>query len=306
MKKIKLDCPTNFLSESELKNILDEYNMQLDTNNPECLIVNPGTEFYLDKCYFKHYPNLQIVATPSTGVNHIDTDYLKSRNIHTFCLLDSKESLENIHASAEFTWMHIMNSFRKFVKAIGQVEYWREDTNEKLLRSNELAEKKIGIIGLGRIGRKIAHYATAFSMDVYYFDPYVENDAYKRVNSLNELKHCDAISINPYLTPETKEMITYGVFDGFKNNLIVVNTSRGEIVNEEYIYKLIVDEKIIYACDVLQNEQNIDELRKSKLFRLKSDRITITPHVAGATKESQVKALTTVLDLCNKYPHKTN
>jgi D-3-phosphoglycerate dehydrogenase / 2-oxoglutarate reductase len=301
MKKIKLDCPTNFLSESELKNILNEYNMQMDELNPECLIVNPGTEFFLDEEYFRHFHDLKVVATPSTGVNHINTAYLKGRNISTFCLLDNKESLENIHASAEFTWIHIMNAFRKFIPAVKNVNNWREDENEKLLRSNELAGKRIGIIGLGRIGRKIARYAAAFSMDICYYDPYVSNEDYQKVYEIKEFKDCDVISINPYLTDETRGMITHGTFDGFKNNLIVVNSSRGEVVNENYIYKLLVNEKIIYACDVLHNEQNIDELRKSKLFRLNSDRITITPHVAGATIESQVKALTTVLDLCNKY-----
>lgn len=297
MKKVKIDCPVNFLTESELSDLLTKHQMILDTQNPDCLVVNPGTEFYLDRNYFEPYPNLKVVATPSTGVNHIDTEYLGSRGITTFCLLDNKESLEHIHASAEFTWIHIMNAFRKFVPAINFVDDWREDANEKRLRSNELADKNIGIIGLGRIGRKIARYATAFSMNVFYYDPYVDNDSYTKVNSLADLKHCDAISINPYLTPETREMITYGVFDGFKDNLIVVNSARGEVVDEDYIYDLITENKIIYSCDVLQHEQKIEELRKSRLFNLKSDRLTITPHVAGATVESQVKALTTVLKL---------
>jgi D-3-phosphoglycerate dehydrogenase / 2-oxoglutarate reductase len=298
MKKVKIDCPVNFLSGAELSDLLTKHQMVLDTKDPDCLIVNPGTEYYLDSSYFAPYPNLKVVATPSTGVNHIDTNYLSERGIVTFCLLDNKESLEHIHASAEFTWIHIMNAFRKFVPAINYVDDWREDANEKRLRSNELAEKSIGIIGLGRIGRKVARYASAFSMNVFYYDPYVQNDTYKKVDNLADLKHCDAISINPYLTEETQGMITFGVFDGFKKDLVVVNSSRGEVVDEDYIYDLITSEKIIYSCDVLQNEQKIEDLRKSRLFNLKSDRLTITPHVAGATVESQVKALTTVLKLC--------
>ncbi len=304
MKKVKLDCPVNFLTNETLNDLLFNHGMIMSTEDPDCLIVNPGTEFFLDADYFDPYPKLKVVATPSTGVNHIDTEYLKRRNIRAFCLLDNKESLENIHASAEFTWIHIMNAFRKFLPAVEHVSEWREDANEKRLRSNELADKKIGIIGLGRIGRKIARYATAFSMEVFFYDPYVENNNYKKVNSIKDLKQCDVISINPYLTEETKKMIADDVFAGFKKDLIVVNSSRGEVVDEDYIFDLINAEKIIYSCDVLQHEQDINILKQSRLFKLKSDRLTITPHVAGATLESQVKALTTVLMLCQDYMKK--
>ena len=301
MKKIRLDCPTDFLEIKVLNKLLSKYDMIIDNQNPECLIVNPGTDFFLNSNYFKPYAGLKVVGTPSTGVNHVDINYLEQKGIKIFCLLDNKQSLENIHASAEFTWLHIMNAFRKFTLAIKNVDKWREEENEKLLRSNELAGKKIGIIGMGRIGGKIANYAQAFSVKVFYYDPYVSNKNYFKVNSISELKICDIISINCYLTNETRNLITYEIFDGFKENLIVVNTSRGEVVDEEYIYELIKDEKIIYSCDVLQNEQNINKLKESKLFNLKSDRLTITPHVAGATIESQYKALSAILTLCNNY-----
>lgn len=269
--------------------------------NPDCIIVNPGTPFHLDFRYFQEFENLRVVGTPSTGVNHIDKQYLESRNIRIFCLLDNKESLENIHASAEFTWIHIMNGFRKFIPAVQHIYEWRSESNESFLRSHELADKKIGIIGLGRIGRKIAKYAKAFSMNIFYYDPYVITNQYTRVNHISELKECDVISINPYLTQETKEIITWGVFDGFKQDLIIVNTSRGEVVNEDYIYHLIKEERIIYSCDVMQNEQQYDVLRRSTLFNLKSNRLTITPHIAGATVESQYKALKAILHLCHSY-----
>lgn len=301
MKKVRLDCPVDFLSAAALEQMLSFHGLIQNDADPECLIVNPGTEAFLDSNYFQQFENLKVVGTPSTGVNHIDVDYLNQKQIKTFCLLDDRHSLENIHASAEFTWLHIMNAMRKFTVAVKNVHGWRESANEKLLRSNELAGKRIGIVGLGRIGRKVAAYARAFSMEVAYFDPYVTNRDYLKVKSINKLKHCDILSINCYLTDETRKFITFDVFDGFKQDLIVVNTSRGEVVDEEYIYQLICEEKIIYACDVLSHEQNVDELRKSKLFNLQSDRLIITPHVAGATVESQYKALSAILALCNRY-----
>ena len=86
---------------------------------------------------------------------------------------------------------------------------------------------------------------------------------------------------------------------GFRDGLVVINTSRGEVVNEDYIYHLIMNNKIFYSCDVLCNEQDIESLKKSKLFNLKKDNFIVTPHVAGATKESQLKALMGILEICN-------
>ena len=71
-------------------------------------------------------------------------------------------------------------------------------------------------------------------------------------------------------------------------------------MDESYIYDLVVSKKIFYSADVLCNEQDVDKLRKSDLFTLKRDNIIITPHVAGATTESQTKALRGVLELCIK------
>ena len=298
--RTKIECPVNFLRAEDLNVIIDSYNLVIDNSDPECIIVNPGTETFLDEDYFASYPSLKVVGTPSTGVNHIDIDYLKSRNVEVRCLLDNRDVLENIHASAEFTWLHIMNAFRKFIPAVERVKYWRDDLNEKFLRSNELAGKTIGIVGLGRIGRKIAKYATAFGMNVVYYDPYVSNYQYNRAFYLTSMKESDILCISCYLTEETEGLISGGVLDGFKDGLIVVNTSRGEVVNESYIYDLVTNDKIFYSCDVLCNEQNIDKLRQSPLFNLKRDNIVITPHVAGATIESQTKALTGILELCTK------
>ena len=95
-------------------------------------------------------------------------------------------------------------------------------------------------------------------------------------------------------------MISGGILDDFKDGLIVVNTSRGEVVNESYIYDLVANDKIFYSCDVLCNEQDVDKLKQSPLFNLKKDNIVITPNVAGATIESQTKALRGILELCTK------
>ena len=222
--RVKIECPINFLQVQNLNIILEDLGYTIDSKDPECIIVNPGTDVFLGEDYFSRYKNLKAVGTPSTGVNHLDMEYLNSRNIVVKCLLDNRDVLENIHASAEFTWLHVMNAFRRFIPATNSTDNWR--------------------------------------------------------------------------MPETRGLISKGSLDNFKENLIVINTSRGETVNEDYIYDLITRDKIFYSCDVLCNEQNIKKLKQSKLFNLKRDNIVITPHVAGATVESQTKALRGILELC--------
>lgn len=300
--RTKLECPTSFLEPKKFESLAKNLGLVLDDNNPEVVVVNPGTNQFLDEKYFSSFVNLKIVATPSTGTNHIDVKALESRGVKTICLLDDRTALDSIHASAEFTWIHIMNLMRKFSLSLKHVDSWREETNESFLRSKELHGKKIGIVGLGRIGRKISKYASAFGMHVFFYDPYVDDENFNKVQDLSQLSSCDVISINCYLTPETKGMITYGAFDNVAPGTIIINTSRGEVVDENYLLYLIDNNGVYFGADVLQNEQDIEKLRNSKLLKRSKfdEKVVITPHIAGATLESQYKALEAVLCLSRK------
>jgi len=155
--RVRFECPLDFITPQELYDVIKNFDLVVDDYDPELVVVNPGTESFLDYKHFSRYKNLKVVATPSTGTNHIDVAALKKMNISVLCLLDDRPTLDNIHASAEFTWLHIMNLVRKFSKALTSIDDWRSKQNEEFLRSNELYSKKIGIIGFGRIGKKIAN-----------------------------------------------------------------------------------------------------------------------------------------------------
>ena len=291
--RVRFECPTDFINSEMFEGLVE------DNENPECVILNPGSDIFYDKRYFDSFVDLKIVGTPSTGVNHIDRKYLEQRKIKLYSLLDDRESLDRITASAEFTWLHIMNAVRKFSTSLKFVSNWRDLDNENFLRSIELSDKKLGIIGFGRIGRKLNKYAQAFEMNVKFYDPYVEGSC----KSIEDLYDSDILSINCYLNDETRGMISDGFFDGFKKDLIVVNTSRGEVVDENYVVRMIRNYKILYSCDVLSNEQNIYELKSSILFRMNLSghpNLVITPHIAGVTVDSQRKALEIILKLCMK------
>ena len=80
--RVKIECPINFLQIQDLNVMLDSLGFIVDKDDPECVIVNPGTDVFLGEQYFKQYKNLKVVGTPSTGVNHLDIQYLEHMTMH--------------------------------------------------------------------------------------------------------------------------------------------------------------------------------------------------------------------------------
>ena len=302
MIRIEIDCPTDFIKYKD--DLLYDWGLQ-ESIYPEILITNPGSEYKYDEQHFndEHYKDLKIVGTPSTGNTHIDLDYLEEKGIEFCSLLDDRESLGRITASSEFTWLHIMNAMRKFREATNNTRYWREKKNEDKLRTQQLYGKTLGIIGYGRIGKNVSQYAKTFGMDFLFYDPNVFSNGSK-VSSIQTMKDVDIISINCELNETSKNLITYDTFKDFKKGLVVVNTSRGEVVDERYISLLIKSREIFCSADVIVDEQNVSTPHHSELYKLyesgEYDNLTLTPHVAGVTTDSQQIAFRSIIELCMK------
>lgn len=302
MTKIQIDCPTDFINIKD--DLLYDWGLQ-ESIYPEILITNPGSDFKYDESSLNNEwcKDLKIVATPSTGNTHIDLDYLKKRGIQFYSLLDDRKSLDKITASSEFTWLHIMNAMRKFRQATNNTKHWREKNNEENLRTQQLYGKTIGIIGYGRIGKNVSKYAETFGMNYKFYDPNVLRGKNK-VSDIESLKDVDIVSINCGLNDTSRNLITYDTFKNFKKGLVVINTSRGEVVDERYISLLIKSREIYYSADVIVDEQNENTPFHSELFQLyqsgKYENLTLTPHVAGVTTDSQEIAFRSILELCMK------
>lgn len=302
MVRVQIDCPTDFINIKD--DLLFDCGLQ-ESVYPEILITNPGSDFkYNEESLNNEWcKDLKIVATPSTGNTHIDLDYLEERGIEFVSLLDDRESLDKITASSEFTWLHIMNAMRKFRQATNNTRYWREKNNEENLRTQQLYGKTIGIIGYGRIGKNVSKYATTFGMDYKFYDPDVFENGNK-VSTIQSMKDVDIVSINCGLNDKSRNLITYDTFKDFKKGLVVVNTSRGEVVDERYISLLIKSREIYYSADVIVDEQNISTPHHSELYNLydsgEYENLTLTPHVAGVTTDSQEIAFRSVIELCMK------
>lgn len=266
-------------------------------------VMNPGQNFIITEDVLDQLPGVRVLVTPSTGRNHIDLVVCQNRDIAVLSLLDDRPGLNSISASAEFTFLLLLNSLRRLDFAVGEVSEGRWRDREEKLRGHELSNKKVGLVGLGRIGSRMARYVQAFDAHPSYYDPYVENPNVHRFANLEALfSASDVVCICCTLTEETTGMIDRNLISRLRNGASLVNTSRGEVINESDLYRILQERPDLrVALDVLANEVRGTHL-DSPLRRLhQNGQIVITPHIAGVSVESQEKAAMTALGLLERH-----
>ena len=280
----KIKIKANFLNSNtgieKLKNKL---------KHVEYWICQPSPNFKINKNLLKYSPKLKIISSPSTGLTHIDTDYCSKVGI-TVKGISSNPDFKKITASSEFTFSLILSLVRNHYKSINKVRsgQWREIEDQ--LRSNQLLNKTIGIVGLGRIGTNVAKYCSSIGMNVLFYDPNVFYKKYTKYKNLkNMLRVSDIVLLSLEYNAQNKSMIGYEEFRSMKDQCYFVNTSRGEIVNESALITYLKKGKIkAAALDVLTNEQNLN-FKSNKLINYfkQNENLIITPHIAGLTYESE-------------------
>ena len=307
MKKNLFSAPFSFIPEikdegsSIVPTIFEEIwnkDQLLENDQISSWIVNPGQSFIIDSQILDKYPKLKIIITPSTGTNHISLDDCEKRNIQVYSLLDKRDELEKITASSEFTFLLLLNTLRRLDIGIDEVSAQRWRKNEDILRGNELSGKNVGLVGFGRIGKNLSRYAKAFNSHVSFFDPYVNNEPNK-INTLEELFILsDIICVCCILNKETYGVIDFDILKLMKLNSCLINTSRGEVINEKDLVRFISERPDIrVSLDVLSNETSGKQNESELINFHKEKKIVITPHISGATKESQLKAARTAFSL---------
>lgn len=265
-------------------------------------VPNPGQRFTIDDDVLEIFPRLEVIVTPSTGRNHIDSESCARRRVSVLGLTGDREALEAISASAEFTFLLLLNGLRRLDVGQREVSARRWRMREDLLRGRELAGKRVGLVGFGRIGRRLARYCAAFDASVLYYDPYVHTSEVPAASLEEIFEQCDIVCICCALTAETAGMVNRPLLDRLKRQAVLVNTSRGEVINEDDLLTLLTArDDIAVALDVLTGEVTGTPLNSRLLTLHDRGRIVITPHVAGATMESQAKAAAIALDLLRKH-----
>ena len=244
----------------------------------------------LDSTVLDKSTKCKYLLNPVTGIDHIDEKLCNELGIQIICLRGEVDFLKNVRATAEHTIALTLALLRKIHPAVTDVQSgnWNRDA----YRGNELYNKKVGILGYGRLGKIVAKYFHAFDCDIFYFD--VEEkiaDSYcVKLNSIESLfENCDIVSIHIPLNDSTKGIIDKNLLFKMATNAILVNTSRGAIVNDKDLLDALVSNKIKGAAlDVLEGEPNILNSELVKYSKSNSNLI-ITPHIGGNTYESFAK-----------------
>lgn len=257
----------------------------------------------------KNFPNLKILSTRSTGYNHIQIDECTRKNIKVI----NVENYGN-KAVVQYTFGLIIALIRKIPVSARDVREFKFDYDNYVGR--ELDKLTIGVIGTGAIGSGICHIANAFKMNILACDKNENIELKEKYNvqytdKTTLLKNSDIISLHVPLTTETTNLIAKKEFAIIKSSAILINVSRGELVNTEDLYDAIITENLAGAAlDVLEcepvsfTEKNIISKIKTtnpecaekivlarKLAQL--DNVIITPHVAYSTQDSINRILET-------------
>ena len=248
----------------------------------------------IDKVLIDKARKLKFIARAGAGMENIDSEYAKSKNI--FCL-NAPEG--NRNAVAEHALGMLLASFNNLVKSNVQVKggKWNREENRGL----EVDGKTIGIIGFGNTGSSFANKLRGFECEIMVFDPYInpDKDLYPKINftSIEELQaKCDIISLHVPLSEETNGMVNSEFINRFVKPVFLINTSRGKVVNTKDLIVAIKENKIFGAAlDVLDFESlsfehlSFKELPETFRELIKLDNVLLSPHIAGWTVESHHK-----------------
>ena len=226
-------------------------------------------------------PDLRIVANIAVGYNNIDIDACRVRGI---VVTNTPDVLTN--ACADFTWALILGITRRLGEAERQLRRgeWRGWALDHML-GMELRGKRLGLVGVGRIGRAVAEKAPAFGMEVVYTGrrPAAELAAQAQYLPLDQLlSTADVISLHCPLTPETHHLIDQKALAKMKRTAYLINTSRGPVVDEAALAWALQQRLIAGAAlDVYEKEPEVHR----DLLRL--DNVMLIPHIASATTETR-------------------
>lgn len=257
----------------------------------EVLVIRVETR--IDRELIDCAKKLKIIGVAATGLDHVDVDYAQQKGIKVVSLKGERKFLENINATVEHTFALMLSLIRKIPWAFEEIK------RERWIRSpffgRELNGKTLGVIGLGRIGSKIAKIAKDFGMRVIACDPYVDKKVFKKLGvgqvSLETLlRESNVIVICVALTTETENILSFKEFKQMRLKPIVINTARGKVVDEKALLDALKNNRISGAAlDVLSDEVEADNpLLNNPLARYarEQDNLIITPHLGGATFES--------------------
>ena len=257
------------------------------------------SRFSIDASFLEKGKNLKFIGRVGAGLENIDCSYAKNNGI---TLIAAPEGNKN--AVGEHTLGMLLSLFNKLNKANREVKkgQWLREEN----RGVELDGKTIGLIGYGNMGKSFAKKLRGFDVEVLCYDlkAAVSDDCCKQV-SLRELQqNVDVLSLHTPQTELTKNMVNTSFIESFKKNFWLLNTARGTSVVTKDLVIALKSGKILGAgLDVLEYEKTsfenlftTDKIPKAFQYLINSNKVLLSPHVAGWTFESEEKLAQTIVD----------
>ena len=244
----------------------------------DCLIIRSTRK--IDRKFLSAFRG-NLIATCSRGFDHIDIKCAETENIKIIYSLGA-----NSVSAAEHTFAMILNIYKKIHISDSLVRNGK--FTDLSFERNELEGKKIGIVGLGQVGRRVANFSKAFGMEIFFNDTdknVVKSNPQLRHKTLKWiLRNCDIVTVHIPLNKKNYRFFTGEKLSLMRRKSIFINTSRGAVVDENALIKLLQKRKIKYAgLDVFLNEPHINNI----FFNI--DNVLLTNHTAGKTKESSEK-----------------
>jgi D-3-phosphoglycerate dehydrogenase len=270
--RIQLDVRPG-LKKEELLAVIGDY---------EAIITRSGTT--VDKALLDAATKLKIVARAGVGIDNVDVDYASSKGV-----IVVNAPFGNTNSAAEHT-MALLLSFCRNV-TVANASLKSGEWKRAPFTGHELKGRVAGVIGLGKVGGRVATRLKAFECEVMACDPYVSvkraNDLGVKLVSHDEIyKNCDIITVHTPLNDETRNMIGSREFGLMKSGVIILNVARGGIIDEQALLDNLLSGKVIGgAVDVWSEEPPASETLKQLIANKK---LVVTPHLGANTFEAQV------------------
>lgn len=298
MKKFLNTEPTIFNNDQllRLENVLGFHNKSLSyvelkksIHDYDGLLV--GLNIHFDANLLEHAHRLKFIATPTTGLTHLDVEFLEHKKVEIISLKGEQEFLKNITSTAEHAWLLLLSCARGINQQLQKTRSFNWDRYSHM--GHQVKDKTLGIVGLGRVGRMVANYGRAFGMSVSYYDPFVSIGDFKKEDDLNTLlAQSDFILLAASYHAQNKSLISGNELSKVKNSACLINIARGELIDTEALLQLLKERKIYkVALDVIEDESSAsnDKFYNSKLLRYaqNNENLIITPHIGGVTFEAR-------------------
>ena len=275
----------------------------------DAIYTNPNkSKVFIGKEVIEAAQNLKVICTASTGTNHIDKSYAEKMQIPILALTEERDVINKISSTAEQAFALTLAGLRHI--SAGHSAVLKGEWDYTKFIGRQMNALTIGVIGYGRLGSIYANFCRAFGSRVLIYDPYkkIQNESYEQVSSLQDIFiNSNVISIHVHVTDETINMINKDVLRFMKGDALLVNTARGDIVNEADLVKFLeANPESLVATDVLSDE--IRNRLSSPLLKYanKSNQVTISPHVGGMTREAQEIAYGHAASMLREFLLKTH